>query len=335
MVPDVTAPADERRPLRVSVGHRPPAPMTAYVDQIVGDDLSEVEFTFFMGSYRARDVDVVHVCDVDAFLGGRDRKPAERVAAATEAADDLRDRGIALVRTVVGPERPDDEALAILDRVTSTFVALDEVTPTPDPRRTVVIPHAHHRDRFLGYPRGEQVPGRILCVARAGVGRAAEGPLKVLSVTDTPDLSLRIAGEEDPTLETLLPRAIRRSRGRVTARTETLSDAEVIREVDGAELVVLPAIDSLVDQGLLFTVLSMDRPVLLPDGAAARRLAEEVGPGWVLTHDGPITAEVLDEAVSELRGTERDARPNLAGRGLETTVAAYAEVHRAATARAV
>lgn len=304
--------------------------MTAYVDQIVGDDLSETEFTFFMGSYRARDVDVVHFHDVDAFLGGRDTKPAARVVAATEAAEDLQDRGVALVRTVVGPQRGDDEALAILDRVTSTFVVLDEATPAPDPRRTVLIPHAHHRDRFLGYPRGEQVPGRLLCIARADVGRVAEGALKVFSVTDTPDLSLRVAGEEDPTLETLLPRAIRRSPGRVTARTETLSDAEVIREVDGAELVILPSLDSLVDLGMLFTVLSMDRPVLLPDGPAARRLAEEVGPGWVLTHDGPITAEALDEAVAALRGTERGTRPNLDGRDFDTTVAAYAEVYRAA-----
>ena len=78
----------------------------------------------------------------------------------------------------------------------------------------------------------------------------------------------------------------------------------------------------------------MDRPVLVPDGVAARRLDEEVGPGWVLRHDGPITAEVLDEAVAALRGTEREERPRLDGRNLESTISAYAEVYRAAAAGA-
>lgn len=306
--------------------------MIGYVNQVVGDDLSKVEFTFFLGSYRYPDVDVVHFHDVDGILGGRERKPKERVAAATDILEHVHSNGIALVRTVVDSPGREDPALDILDRATNTFIVLDDATPTPDSQRTTLIPHAHYRERFLGYPRGEQVAGRLLCIARTGVGRAAEGPLKVFSVTDTPGLSLRIVGAADPALDSLVPRASARDRGEsVSLRTERLSDAEIVREVGAAELVVLPEIVSLADMGLLFTVLSLDRPVLLPDSGAARALEEQVGAGWVLRHAGPVTAEILDEKMTELRGIDRAPRPHLEGRGLDSTAAAYAEVYRTAT----
>lgn len=308
--------------------------MVAYVDQVVGDGLAKDEFSFFMGSYRARDVDVVHFYDVGGFLGGRDRTAKQRLATATEIVEDARSRGIALVRTVLGGPEREDAATGVLDEATDRFVVLDPTTPTPDPSRTTHIPHAHLRERFAGYPRGEQVPGRLLCIGRAGVGRSAEGPLKVFSVTDTPGLTLRVVGEEDPTVETTLARAVRRSPGGVSSRTAMLSDGELIREIDGAELVILPATDSLADLGLLFTALSMDRPVLMPDGPDARALAEDVGPGWVLRHDGQLTAEALDEAVVELRSGARATRPDLDGRGIGATVAAYAEAYRSAVAGA-
>ncbi|WP_010523531.1 hypothetical protein [Nesterenkonia sp. F] len=307
--------------------------MTAYVDQIVGDGISEDEFSFFMGSYRPREVDVVHFYDVAGFLGGRRRTSEERFAAATEIVEDVRSRGIALIRTVIGSPERQDAAAALLDQATDRFVVLDRATPTPDPQRTTFIPHAHHRERFLGYPRGEKVPGRLLCIARAGVGRSAEGPLKTFSVTDTPGLSLRVVGEEDPTIASTLSRAVRRNREAVSSRTEMLSDAELIREIDGAELVILPEVESLNDMGLLFTVLSMDRPVLMPDGPAARQLAEDVGAGWVMRHSGPITAESVDEAVGALRKSSRSERPNLEGRDISSTGESYAEVYREAKNR--
>lgn len=307
--------------------------MVAYVDQIVGDGLAKDEISFFMGSYRARDVDVVHFYDVDGFLGGRDRTARQRLATATDVVEDAQSRGIALVRTVLGGPEREDAAADVLDEATDRFVVLDAATPTPDPSRTTHIPHTHLRERFLGYPRGEQVPGRLLCIGRAGVGRSAEGPLKVFSVTDTPGLTLRVVGEEDPVVETTLPRAIRRSPGAVSSRKATLSDGELIREIDGAELVILPTTDSLADLSLLFTALSMDRPVLMPDGPAARQLAEEVGPGWVMRHKGPITAESIDEAVGAMRQSRRSVRPNLQGRDVSSTVEAYAAMYREAKSR--
>lgn len=326
--------ADERRSLRVAVGGLAPAPMVGYVNQIVGNDPGGIDFNHFMGAYRYEDVDVVHFYDVDGFLGGVKKTPEERIAAASAIVEDVQKRGIALVRTVLGSRDQRDQALEMLDRVTSMFIVLDDVVTTPDPQRTTQIPQAHYRDRFLGYPRYEQIPGRLLCIARTGVGRTAEGPLKIFSVTDTPDLSLRVVGGADPTLSNLLSRAIARSRDTVSGRTESLSDAEMIREVDAAELVILPGAASLADIVLLFTVLSLDRPVLLPDSRAARALAAKVGAGWVFCYAGPITAEILDEKVAELRSIDRAPRPHLDGRDLDVTAAAYAAVYQAVAKQA-
>lgn len=307
--------------------------MVGYADQVIGDPRDDMDFTFFVGSYRYPDVNVVHFHDIDGFLGGRTKTSKERVAAANAVVDHAQSNGVALVRTVLGTAGAHgDPAVEILDRATSRFIVLDRGTASPDAQRTTVVPHAHYRDRFLGYPRGQQVPGRLLCIARTGVSRAADGPLRVFSVTDTPDLSLRVVGAPDPALEALLPRAVARNREAVSSRTAMLSDAEIIREIDGAELVILPGAESLADRGMALTVLSSDRPVLLPDSGAARALAEEVGPGWVHRHTGPITAEVIDETVAAMRSAAPAARPDLDGRSLASTAAAYAEVYETASA---
>lgn len=327
---DVIPAACDRRPLRVAVGDLAPAPMLGYVDQVIGASPAEIDFTFFLGSYRYPDVDVVHFHDVDGFLGGRTKTPKERVAAATSIVDHAQKNGVAMVRTVLGSSGPQgDPALDILDQVTSRFIVLEDATPTPEAERTTLIPPAHHRGRFLGYPHGEQVRGRLLCIARAGIGRAAEGPLRVFSVTDTPGLNLRIVGAAEPALEPLLQRAVARNRGTVSTRTETISDAETVREIDAAEMVILPEIQSLTDVTLLFTALSRDRPVLLPDSGAARALSESIGGEWIFRHEGPITAETLDAKVAELRYAMRSPCPHLEGRDLDATAAKYAGVYRA------
>ncbi|WP_310537066.1 hypothetical protein [Nesterenkonia flava] len=310
------------------MGHRPPAPKVRYVDQIVGDELSGVDFGFFGAAYRDQDADVVHVHDLDALLG--EGKDPDRVAAAEEFIAALTSRSIALVQTLLPRDPRDTPAHQVLDRATNAFIILDEDTATPDPEITTLIPHAHFRDRFLGYPRGERIQGRVLCVSRTDTARSAEAPLKVFSVVDTADLTLRVVGEEDPDLEPLIGRAVRRTNGAVSARLETLSEAEIVREIDGAEVVLLPETESLEDLTVLFLVLSLDRPVILPRSSTATALASEVGPGWIQTYEGPLTAEVLDEAVEAVRTAERGERPHLDGRDLETTAREYAEVFRRA-----
>lgn len=330
MIP-VPSDADATDPLRVLIGHRPPAPITRHIDQIVGDNISDIDFAFVAGAYRGQEADVLHVLDAEFLLNGS--TPEERVATATTLVEQLREQNTALVQTVFGSpteEQSADAARIILDEATAAYIVLDETVETPAPERTTLIPHGDFREKFLGYPRAGEMPGRLLCISRSHLSRSAEAPLKVFTMADTPGLNLRIVGDVSPRLQAVLEGAQTRNPATISVRDEALSDAEFIREITSAELVILPEMETLTDAAMVFMTLSLDRPVLLPDSESAQLLAESVGEGWVLRYDGPLTAEILDQKVEELRSAQRAASPNLEGKDIETTMAKYAEVYNAA-----
>ncbi|SDT47372.1 hypothetical protein SAMN04489812_6081 [Microlunatus soli] len=321
------------------IGHRPPAPAVRYVDQIVGDDPSDIDFRFFGGMLKQFDVDVVQLVDPIRALGPR-KTAEQRRAQALQLVQTLAEHRIALVQTVLPGTAdesvhggPSDDSRMIIDRATDAFIALDDVTATPDPARTTVIPHRHYRDRFVGYPRDAQVPGRLLSVSRAGLARAAQGPLKVFSLTHTPGLSLRVVGDGDFGLDELAARAIARTPETVSARLEHVSDAQLVNQISAAEMVFLPDPASLDDLSTLLLTLSLDRPVVLPSSPTARRLAEQVGTGWVHCLPSPLTAELLDNTITAVRTTPRAPRPDLRGRDADAVAARYAALYRAVAER--
>jgi beta-1,4-mannosyltransferase len=275
------------------------------------------------------------VDELGGLLGGRNKSSEERLAAAKNLVNTLIQHRIALVQTLHGP-RPDahEEWCTTVDEATSAFIVLDETTQTPDHQRTTLIPHAHYREWFQGYPRAEQVPGRLLNLSRGWLGATAESLLKIFSLTDTPGLSLRVVGEADATLHDLAARAIARSPHAVSTILERISDGAAVMEITAAEIVVLPAVVSIDDLSLLFMALSLDRPVVVEEGATVRRLNDEVGPGWIFQHQGPLTAELLDETVATVRRTSREDSPRFDGREWNSTAAKYAEVFRGAAAAA-
>lgn len=326
---------------RVLIGHRPPAPATRYVDQVVGDNQGDIDFQYFGGTLKRLDIDVVHLVNPAQVLGGMGTMPrhkscGRRRSQALELVRTLDEHRIALVQTVfpaasgTWDTSTRDEGLEILNEWTAAFIALDELTATPDPARATVIPYAHYRDRFRGFPLAEQVPGRLLCVSRVGLARAAAGPLKVFSLIDTPGMSLRVVGDVDPGLGDLVPRAIRRSPDTVSALVEHISDAELVSEMSAAEVVILPSIDSLGDLTTLFMALSLDRPVVVPQSPTTSMIANDVGPGWVHCLPGAMTAERLDDTIRAVRTTPHAPRPNLDGRDADAVAAQYAAVFHSA-----
>lgn len=315
------------------VGHRPPSPHLGYVDQIVGEGASDIDFLFFNGPLKRDDVDVVHVHDLDGLLGGPGATGTQRLENARAVAKHLRRHRISLVRTVTGDAEQagdgwaDRMATRILDRATTAFVVFDEATRTPDPARTTVIPFAHPGERFLGFPRTEQVPGRLLCISPTFLEPRAAGALKVFSVTDTPGLSLRIVGEVSSEFETLIPRVAARRPDDISTRIERISDGAMVMEISAAELVILPRIETLDDLTVLFTALSLDRPVLVPETGPLRRQADEVGPGWVHLHAGPLTAQLVDETIARLRDADRVGPVDLERRHPDAVAAKYAALY--------
>jgi beta-1,4-mannosyltransferase len=220
----------------------------------------------------------------------------------------------------------------VLDRATTTFVVLDDSSASPDAARTTVIPHPHYRDRYVGYPRAAMVRGRVLCVSAGELPSQAADLLAIPRVTDTAGVTIRLAGIAAGALQEFARSAVAQHSATVSTRFERLSDGAQVQEIDAAEIVVLPKVESLTDLQLVFLVLSLDRPVLVPRTAATSRLAEQMGPGWVHVTDGPITAEVVDEVFAAIRGSNRAERPALDGRDLAATHAAYESVFRSAAA---
>ncbi|WP_336631571.1 MULTISPECIES: hypothetical protein [unclassified Microbacterium] len=285
------------------------------------------------------DVDVAHVADssLDVLLGTRDAKGFQRLLATLVFTRNLRRHRIALVRTVFGGTEPEAGHVAervarrVLDRATRAFITLDDSIVTPNPSRTTRIPHASFSERYIGYPRSEQIEGRILCLSPGYLPSGTRQLLGVVRVTSTPGVTLRLAGRASRALEPHVRSAIARHASTVSARLEQLSDGAQVQEISAAELVAVPHSDSPEERQLVYLALSLDRPVITPRTPAMAALAREVGAGWVHLTDGPITAKDIDVALTAGRSGKRTSHPDLHGRDLRETTAAYAAVFRAAS----
>lgn len=97
----------------------------------------------------------------------------------------------------------------------------------------------------------------------------------------------------------------------VRTRLEYLSDEALAREIAGARLVVLPY-ERFENSGAALLALSLRVPILVPDNAISRALAEETGPGWVHTFE-----ELATGIVSALECSRPDGYPDLSLRGWE------------------
>lgn len=318
--------------------------MLRFIDQVAGDLTPGLQFRYSEGVLTDFDVDVVHVLDskIEALLGTRAAAPWQRILATALFARNLRIHGIALVRTL--DTHPDSGRMTtaariagrLLDRATTIFVRMDESTPAPDPARSVVIPHADYRDRFVGYPSGAQEDGLVLCIAGHPLGTAEVELLGAIRVTRTPDLRMRLVGEAPPAVQGLIWSGVARARGRCSARLERLSDGARVVEIDRAELIVIPRPTVAVDDlQLVYLALSRARPVLTVRTPRMALLADEVGHEWIHLVDGAVTVESIEVALRVKRERRRAHAPRLDRRRLHLVQGAYAEAFRVASDRVV
>lgn len=312
------------------------------------DDVTVLTFSWrraLLGHY-----DVFHAHWPEALLAGSGRlKTLARQVFYALLLVRLRLTRTPLVRTVHNLHLPQDvgrvETLLLrwTERWTTARIGINETRPVEGapPVRTIV--HGHYRDWFGEYPRSACVPGRLVFFGLIRRYKNVERLVDAFRQTATQpepqpepqpeSLALRIAGQ--PTSDALAAalRAGAEADPRISLHLEFLDDAELVAEATAAELVVLPYRE-MHNSGGVLAALSLDRPVLVPDNATNRRLAAEVGPGWVHRYSGELTGSDLLAALRALRAAPPPQPPDLSRRGWDRAGADHVEVYRMARAAA-
>lgn len=301
------------------------------------DDTPGIELSFF--SWRRALIgrlDVFHVHWPELLVGGH--KLAGRMARRVLTIAFLirvRLTRVAVVRTLHNLDRPSDMSrldLALLDRLdrlTTLTITLNDDTPLPDGHARRTILHGHYRDWFAPHPAPAPTKGRIGYVGLIRRYKGVEQLIGAFRSLDAEGTSLSIAGR--PSTDDLKSELISLAGGdeRVEFDFRFLDDAELVRRIADAEFIVLPY-RHMHNSGTALAALSVTRPILVPDNAVNRALAEEVGERWVHLFDG----ELADADLARVRaaiGEGVKGEPDLSQRDWTTVGAAHAEAFRAAS----
>lgn len=298
------------------------------------DDIEPITFSWVRALTRR--IDVFHAHWPEILVGGRPSiKKVLRQGLFVLMLLRFRWRGTAIVRTVHNLHLPADLSrierwlLTWFDRRTDHRVVINPVTPLPDGQSHTLIQHGHYRDWFAEVPKGVPVPGRLAFVGLIRRYKGTEGLVHAFRDLQDPQLSLTISG--NPSSDDLVADLISAAEGdpRIRFRFEFLDDTDLVATVTEAELVVLPY-RHMHNSGGALTALSLDRPVLLPDNEVNRRLAHEVGPGWVQLFTGHLDDSDLRQALDAVRAAQllrSTSRPNLSARDWATAGSLHAEAY--------
>ena len=265
--------------------------------------------------------DVFHVHWPEILVSGHSpMKKAVRQALTVLLLIKLRLTRTPIVRTVHNVQPPQGitrrEALLLkaIERQTTLRIRINAATELPPGQPAVTIPHGHYRDWYSPYKHRAVVPGQFGYVGLIRRYKGVDTLIRAFRGVDADhQFTLRVGGKPS-TPE--LAETIRESSGddpRITLHLEFLTDSEFVDIVTSSELVVLPY-RFMHNSGGALAALSLDRPVLVPDNAVNRDLSTEVGPGWVISYSGDLTADQLVGAVHEVRACPDRARPDLGRR---------------------
>jgi glycosyltransferase involved in cell wall biosynthesis len=244
-----------------------------------------------------------------------------------------------LVRTVHNLDLPSGisrrEALLLrwADRWTTARISINEATALDARTPSVTVPLGHYRDWFGTHPRAQSLPGRLTFFGLVRRYKGLDGLVAAFAETEgrSTGLSLRIAGSPSSDDLAEMLRGAAAVDPRMSLDLTFLEDADVVTEVTQAELVVLPYKVMHNSAGVL-TALSLERPVLVPDNDANRRLAAEVGPGWIHRYSGELTGDDLLDALTSVRAAPPAAPPDLSRRGWDRAGDGHRTAYRLALA---
>ena len=223
--------------------------------------------------------------------------------------------------------------LRLTDRLTTLRIALNTSTPTRPDQAWETILHGDYVGWFADFPKSTSIPGRLAFVGRIRRYKGVDVLLGAFRQTalSRPDLTLHIAGyPSTPELGEMVREAAQRD-PRIHVQFGFITDEEVVREIGEAELVVLPYRE-MHNSGAALTALSLDRPVLVPDNVVNRRLADEVGSGWVHHYADDVTGGDLIRALDSLKRDRASGTPDLSARAWSISGERHAAAYRRAVA---
>lgn len=327
-------------PVTVLLSMRRPNGTTQFVDLLLRGATPRVRYRFFSWRDALRGgYDVLHIHWPELVVRDSRSRPLaflkRRLMELLLLLLRLRRRP--LVRTFHNP-RPHEEgsgaerrSLDRIDRRTDLFIALNRHTVPDGPAETVVIPHGDYADAFRDFDQPEAVRGRIAYFGIIRPYKNVEALVTAFRGLDDPDLSLHIAGKPHAGQEERVRRAAEGD-PRISLTLRLVDDAELVREVCEASLIVLPYRE-MRNSGALLVAASLGRPCLVPDSEVNAELAAELGTEWVRTYAGVLTERVVAEHLRDVEasGLLRGDGPDLSSR----SAAAVGRLHEQAYVRAI
>lgn len=246
-----------------------------------------------------------------------------------------RRRGIAIVRTVHNRSPHEDGGLleraflSRLDKMTTAHIFLSD---SGAPRDAIVIPHGHYRD-WEPYRVGRvRKRPQLLMFGALRRYKGVESAIAAFrQVPASIGLELRIAGQ--PSSQQYLAEIADLAKGdaRIRIDPRRVPDRELAALVAASAAVVLPY-KNFYNSGAALLALSLGSHIIVPASESALRLADEFGPDWVTTYEGPLSSEVMIRGASE--GANGDGRlPDMAARDWATGAAAHVELYRSVVAK--
>ncbi|MFJ2755366.1 glycosyltransferase [Nocardioides sp. NPDC087217] len=230
-----------------------------------------------------------------------------------------------------GLSRWDHRLLDALERRTRHVIRLTDQTAPPLDVPTSTIVHAHYRDWFEPVIEAlepiEPVDSRVLYFGLIKPYKGVEQLLEAIADSPEAELDVRLVGSpSDPALADRV-RAAAAADARISADLSYADDPTLAAEIAAATLVVLPY-KAMHNSGALLLALSLDTPVLAPDNEVNRRLAEEVGEGWLHLFEGTLTIEDLERALKAVTANPPAGRPDLSAREWPESAALHAAAFR-------
>ncbi|WP_456503593.1 glycosyl transferase [Arthrobacter sp. UYCu723] len=243
--------------------------------------------------------------------------------------------GIPIVRTMhnvglpQGISRREKFLLQVFERRTALCIRLNALTHVPPRLHAVTVPHGDYRSWYAPHRKSGAVTGQFGYVGLVRRYKGVESLVEAFAATagTHPGLTLRIGGRPSTAELATTIQDLAGGDGRIQLDLRQLSDSVLVDIVTSSELVVLPYRFMHNSAGAL-TVLSLGRPVLMPENEVNRCLLEEVGPGWVYLYQGDLVAETLVNALQAVRSGVRSAEPDLSRRGWDETGRLHLDAYR-------